>query len=155
MIKRFVFIGAAFVGVAFFVSYLGTGKKPELSVPKVPDISIPQSWRNLPAVFSEKETVESEYKVYKWQDEDGVWHFDEVPAGEYAEELMIEPVNTIDYSEGLPVVVETQDRSSQGSGQTPNPYSADGIQDLLKKAQDVQKVLDERAAQQQSALDDL
>lgn len=156
MIKSFVFIGLAFLVVGFFVSYFVTGKTPDLAIPSIPDLSVPESWKDLPTLFTEEEVIDSEYKAYKWQDEDGVWHFEQTaPEGKLAEELVIEPINTIDYAEVAPFATETPESPSRGANQSFNPYSSDGIQGLLEEAQNVQRVLDERAAEQQGALDGL
>lgn len=170
--KRFIMIGVAFAVLGVVMSNIMLGKKPTDVVPDVSaikNIEVPE----IPSVFSrltsfftragsdsnsggdlDSSRSDGAVSVYKWQDSDGNWHFDDKPQeGFAAEQVVIEVDNVLEME--MPKMPEPEPASSESDFELGSPYSPGAVKDLMDNARGVEGRLEEREAQQQQALDNL
>lgn len=112
--------------------------------------------------------------VYKWVDENGRTHFSEAPpVGEVAETMELKTNTNVMQAVKIPDQEEEEDNfggtiislgKSSGSksdpdkdnessdGELENPYSPEGIENLIDNAKNVSKMMNQRQKQQQQIL---
>lgn len=97
---------------------------------------------------------EPEKLFFKWKGPDGQTHFGDRPA---AGALNVEVIRGKDLS-GNTVAATQMPEPEAGQPQAstdtsmPNPYSPEGVKEIMDKAKNVQKLMDERMQQQQKAM---
>lgn len=99
--------------------------------------------------------------IYKWRDASGGIHFGERPP---AGALEVQALNSSDFDrvnvvaptkipEPEEVVAEQENDSSESV--MPNPYSPEGVKEIMDQAKDVKKQMEERMQQQQDLLKEI
>lgn len=97
-------------------------------------------------------TEKTRQQYQKWQDEKGVWHFgDSIPEGVATEVVSVDTaanvIRSIQLAKHKEQVQQDTEQSSNTSLPFPGTVSADKVGEMLNDAQNVQKLLDDRAAQ--------
>ncbi|SMF07382.1 protein of unknown function [Alteromonadaceae bacterium Bs31] len=137
------------VGLSNYGLYLTTGKTP------FANMSFSSLFANTSLDDLKPELPKGNDTAYKWTDENGLVHYSSEPPSdsETAKRLDVDPdVNMIQGIEP-----SSPAASAPQAPQTPqlsNPYSAEGIQQTLDKARNVQKILDERHEKQKKLMGD-
>lgn len=124
-------------------------------------------------------TTDRDVTVYKWVDENGHTHFGEKPpVGEVAETMELKTDSNIMQATKIPEQEQEQEdfggrvislgkssgsKSKSGSDsdtegdesefEFENPYTPEGLQNLIENAQNVGKMMDQRQKQQQNVID--
>ena len=163
-------------GVGSYSSYLLTGLWPwqTINLPSISDLSasgealldqVEQITPDLTVPASDSTTT-----VYKWRDKEGVWHYSntEPPQHSNAETLHLEtnvnvlpasetPATTSDSSQMIktPATAAKSDQKPTEDNSQPSLYSSEGIQKLMQDARNVQELMNNRAAEQQQAIDQM
>ncbi len=98
-------------------------------------------------------------KVYKWQDKNGQWHYSSTAPqnSQKAQQVTIKKnQNVIDSVKvELPAEPEQAQTTAKPVIKKPNPYSPSQVKETIDAAKNMQKMVDERAAQQKAVLDSL
>jgi hypothetical protein len=173
LLKKLIFklLGAAFImfGLSTYVGYLYTGQLPPLlsglhgvlPARGAAPAAAATNWTDIGSMQGTTETDEGGYQrvesgattFYKWQDAQGRWHFDQRKPPETvkaAQQTVSVPaigsVAPLSPKEALPSPQE--DATKPASGPAPestmaNPYSRDGVQQILDQARDVQRMMNE------------
>ena len=111
---------------------------------------------NISSVVTDKEVT-----YYRWVDENGQTHFSNTrPTGQQAEQKTLRPNTNVVQAVKVPVEEEESGgpsvfslgsskdgKSKDGDDETFNPYSPEGVQKLMDKAQDAAKMMDTRNKQ--------
>ena len=143
---KVVFVVLILFGLSNYGLYLTTGKTPfsNFSSP-LPNASLQDLKPELP---------KGNDTAYKWTDEKGVVHYSSEPPPDLAkaEKLDVDPDTNLIQGVEAPVA-PVQTATNQAPTLT-NPYSAEGIQQTLDKARNVQKILDERHKEQKKLMGD-
>lgn len=107
----------------------------------------------LGAVESESRSNDEPINAFKWQDEDGVWHFgDKAPEDSVAETVVIRQVQTME----LPAPVLPKQAQEAGSELPNGPVEyIDRSRKLLDEAKNVEAMLQEQDDQRRKALENL
>jgi hypothetical protein len=147
----------AVIGVSGYAGYLMTGKFPWQGL-KMPTLSTPDVKTILP-----KPAGEPPQLAYKWQDAQGSWHYsnEPPPEGITAQEIKLDKNRNVMAATPVPVEApEVEDKTPESGAEDkkeeqPFLYSPEGIKQVMDKARDVQKQMNERSAAQQEALENL
>lgn len=120
---------------------LGSGSaKPEVKLPS-----------NVKTVVTDKKV-----EVYKWRDKHGVMQFSNTPPrdGGDSDKVVLSPntnvIEAIDVPEPEPVVA-----SGPKVYSLKNPYTPDGMKELVNSSKDIQETMNQRQAEQEKMMDDL
>ncbi len=99
-------------------------------------------------------TTDKEVKMYKWVDSHGVLQFTQTPPPDGgAMEMTLKPdLNTMQAAK-MPVSDEPEAKPEAGLSASGNPYSVDGVQQILKQAGDVSKLMQQQQSNQQQTID--
>ncbi|MEM8984411.1 MAG: DUF4124 domain-containing protein [Pseudomonadota bacterium] len=105
--------------------------------------------QNLQAVGVD--SLSDDVEIYRWQDENGQWHFSEqAPAGIAAETMTIDPDTNMISLPALPEPVVAEEAADDGDGatiQTTPPEgipSAEDTRQLIEDVRNLQNVVNER-----------
>ncbi|MCW9013447.1 MAG: DUF4124 domain-containing protein [Gammaproteobacteria bacterium] len=95
--------------------------------------------------------------VYQWVDEHGQKHFSSTPPVGQAQvdTVKLSPDANVVKAIRVPEEEEEAKRGSQVTSVRKNPYSPEGVRDLMQDTKDVSNMMNERAAEQQKILDSL
>lgn len=150
------------VGFSSYAGYLTTGRLPwqhlKLGLPKVEN---PLKSVNVDSMIQSEGDTEA---IYKWQDQNGGWHYsnESPPEGTVFETIEVQPnaniVAAVKSPESPPTVAEqktTPKPAPESEDEDPSLYSPDGIKKLMDDAKNVQKQLDDRAKKQKEIIDQL
>lgn len=86
-------------------------------------------------------------EVYKWQDEEGVWHFSDSPVDlESAEQVHIGEVNVMDPWTPPAVTPEAKGASVNQTLPTGTSISTNQMQEMMDTVNNLQETIDERKA---------
>ena len=157
MIKKLLIKVGIIVGilVAAPYYYYGDGKMPdfvqdfgwggaESEEPKLPE--------NISNAVTDKEVT-----VYKWVDEKGIQHFGGTPPpGVVAEVKHLKPDQNI--MQAIKIPEEEEEEKASGPKVTnviKNPYSKEGVKEIIDDAKGVQEMLDKRFEDQQKMMDEI
>jgi len=101
-------------------------------------------------------TTDRDVEVYKWRDEQGVMHFGEAPPQQDSGVEKIElkaRLNVMKAVKAEEEVEEMGSRSDQVMGI--NPYSPQGVSDLMDQTRDLAKTLNKKQEDQKKMLDNM
>ena len=143
-----------FFGIANVLSYMSTGK-PIFSKD---DLFFWRNWQNPTATITPRINPSTTTEVYKWKDENGVTHYssEEPPAHLLSQKLAVNPnTNLIQGDRSEPEPEQAQQESKQEPTIQGPLYHPDTIKELTDKAKDVERLLQERAEQQEKILEGL
>lgn len=130
---------------------------------KLPDFSAP----SLPAMPRADSITDSagitggEVAIYEWYDSEGNVQFSNQPPPEGVEfkirqfdsdANVIQSVK-LPSAETASSVIETQQPENGGAAEAPSPYSPEGVKKMMDEAKNVEKLLNQRFQNQQSAID--
>ncbi|CCQ11166.1 putative orphan protein [Pseudoalteromonas luteoviolacea B = ATCC 29581] len=108
--------------------------------------------------FDAKSEIENTAKIYKWQDAQGVWHYSDRPHPTYQnEEVILDPnkITVIDAEDTAILQLESnlkqEPNDSDPIGIT--TISPESVEQLLKDANKVQKLMDDREKQLNEQID--
>ena len=155
MIKKLLIKVSIIVGILVAAPYYfyGGGKMPgflqnfewggaESEKPKLPE--------NISNAVTDKAVT-----VYKWVDENGVQHFGNTPPpGVVAEAKHLKPNQNI--MQAIKIPEEEEEEEASGPKVTniiKNPYSKEGVEELIDDAKGVQDMLNKRLEDQQKMMD--
>lgn len=126
---------------------------PDFSAPRLPD---------LPRVDSITDSVGGggEVAIYQWQDSEGNIQFtnEAPPEGVEYQIRHYDPNANVIQSVKLPAeetepkAGETEQPSTTGALETPSPYSPDGVKKMMEETRNIEKLLNQRFQDQQSAI---
>ena len=149
--KRPIFVMVILVAIAFAGPMLM--KKPD----GTPFLELP--WQKASDSVEQKSSgLSSQQSFYKWQDEDGTWHYSDTPRTQGNVETVTVNTNA-NLIQGLreekkkePEVIEEKKKSEVESPSIPLPMTVpmDKVSDMIKDAQNLQQVLDKRNEQMQN-----
>lgn len=171
MLKKLVFklLGAAFImfGLSTYVGYLYTGQLPPflsglqgvLPARGAAPAAGAANWTDIGSMQGKTETDEGGYRrvesgattFYKWQDAQGRWHFDQRKP---PETVKAAKQNVSVPAIGSVAPAPAQEQAAAKPTDEPvlaNPYSRDGVQQILDQARDVQRMMNERTRQTEAA----
>jgi hypothetical protein len=175
LFKKLVFklLGAAFImfGLSTYVGYLYTGQLPPFLsglqglLPARGAAPAPGSanWTDIGSMQGRTETDEGGYQrvesgettFYKWQDAQGRWHFDQRKPPESVKASQ-QNVSVPAIGSVAPAPAQEQAAAKLAPESSPdskmvNPYSRDGVQQILDQAREVQRMMNERTRQTEAA----
>jgi len=149
--KRPSFVMVSLVAIAFAGPMLM--KKPDCT----PCMELP--WQQaMDSVEEKTDGLTSQQSFYKWQDEDGSWHYSDTPRAQGNVETVTVNTNT-NLIQGLrgekkqaPEVVEEKEKPEAEAPSIPLPMTVpmDKVSDMIKDAQNLQQVLEKRNEQMQN-----
>ena len=157
MIKKLLIKVGLIVGILMAAPYyyFGGGDIPDFlqnfgwgggqaEKPKLPE--------NITNVVTDKAVT-----VYKWVDENGVQHFGSIPpAGVVAEVKHLKPDQNVIQAIKIPEVEEEETASGpKVTNIVKNPYSKEGVEELIDSAKGVQEMLDQRLEDQKKMMGDI
>ena len=153
--KRPIFVMVILVAIAFAGPMLM--KKPD----GTPFLELPWQQAMDQALDSAEEKADgltSQQSFYKWQDEDGSWHYSDTPRAQGNVETVTVNTNT-NLIQGLreekkqaPEVIEEKEKPEAQAPSIPLPMTVpmDKVSDMIKDAQNLQQVLEKRNEQMQN-----
>lgn len=150
LLKAGVTLGVMFIGYKFLI-----GGMSGMQLPGLDDMA-PDGLSELGDEISSK-VIQEDVTVYKWTDSQGVTHFGGTPPtgqGEYESKTIHANANTMN---ALKIPEEVEEEKARGSRITRvgSVYSPEGVKDVVTDAQDLQKMMDDRMAEQQELLNSL
>jgi len=106
-----------------------------------------------PENFSNAVT-EEKVSVYKWRDKNGVMQFSNTPpaSGAVAELIVLKPNSNIVQAVKIP---QQEAFTEEVNRSAPNPYSIQGMKQVMDDAKGVEQLLQNRHEQQQKMLNDI
>jgi hypothetical protein len=106
-----------------------------------------------PENFSNAVT-EEKVSVYKWRDKNGVMQFSNTPpaSGAVAELIVLNPNSNIVQAVKIP---QQEAFTEEVNSSAPNPYSIQGMKQVMDDAKGVEQLLQNRHEQQQKMLNDI
>lgn len=145
------------LGLAAYALYLLTGRLPQLP-PRAGAGGAANGSANLGTLAPMKTRDEGGYQVmqsggttvYKWRDADGRWHYgSRAPAqARQLQTLAIEPSPVTAAANVEPLQAAAEPSAAGFEKAVPaSPYSADGIKQLLERAEDVNRLMQQRNSQ--------
>ena len=95
--------------------------------------------------------------VYQWVDEHGQKHFSSTPpvGQKQVDTVKLSPDANVVQAIKLPEEEEEKPRRSQVTSVRSNPYSPEGVKELMQDTQELSNMMNERAAEQQKMLDSI
>lgn len=144
------------LGLSAYALYLLTGRLPQLP-PRGGAGGTANGPANLGTLEPMKTRDEDGYQVmqgdgatvYKWRDADGRWHYGSRAPAE-ARQLQALAIEPSPVTAAAPV--ESLQATAEPAVAIPaSPYSADGIKQLLERAEDVNRLMQQRNSQLQQA----
>ncbi len=168
LVLKMIMMSVIMVGLASYAGYLMTGQLP-FSLDSLSGFSKPDLSKTIDSVTPDIVTPSKLQRAYKWQDADGVWHYTNTPPPEgiAAKEMKINPNTNVIAGTKIPPEVleepaEEQPKSKiigkskkDKEDEVKNPYSPEGIKDLMEQARGVQEMMNERAEAQEKAFEQL
>lgn len=175
MIKKLIFkavlVAGIMLGLSSYAGYLMTGKLPFSFLKNIPG-DLRSSAQEKLSELKTLDTVKSrpteqgealgtgDATIYKWRDDEGVLHYtsEPPPQGAHSTVVKLDPnVNVLSAvkpakPEAQPAKPEKQEPPAEGLS---NPYTPEGVKDIMEKAKKTQQQMQERMEQQQKALQDL
>lgn len=150
-----------FIGLASYGSYLTTGQMPFFSIKTwnkvkytVANWAEALSPQNVVEQVQGESEQEPELVLFRWRDAEGGLHFGDAPPEDALELEMIRSSdlrpNTMPATEVL-----REEEIEEAEAEPVNPYTPEGVKEIMDKAKDAAKLLEQRQQQQQEALDQL
>ena len=146
LLKAGVTLGVLFIAYRFLVPGMGGFQLPDFAN------KASESLGNVSDAVTEPEEV----TVYQWTDEHGVTHFGGIPPtgqGAYETKEIRANANVLQRVK-TPQEEEEEKQASQVS-KVGNPYSPEGVKNLIDDAKDIQKQMDERKSATDEILNNL
>ncbi len=167
LLFKMIFVVVIMLAVPYFI--MGGGKMPDflggILDPSAKKAKLPE---NISSVVTDKDVT-----VYKWVDDQGRTHFSGIkPVGQDSEAKHLRPDTNI--VQAVKITEEEEEASSfgglislnkkdknkknkKGGGkiepyQMENPYTPEGMQNLIQGAQNIQGLMDQRSEAQQKAV---
>lgn len=135
------------LGLSAYVLYLLTGRLPQLPAKgAAPAGGLPEMGTLTPMETRDEgdyQVMESgETTVYKWQDEQGRWHYgSRAPAqAKQLQQMAIEPAP-------VTAVAPATTAAEQPSAMPASPYTADGVRQLMERAEEARRMMESRNSQ--------
>lgn len=155
LIVKIVFMVAFMVGLTSYMTYVQTGKSPfNFDDISAPDISLDAD--SIKGLLPSGGGGGSDKDVfYKWVDDDGLMQYTQVPPPEHIQAEVISLDPNMNVIQGVKPRVETPRKDRQIGKTEGSVYNPGNMKQLMDDAKNVQKVLDDRAAQQKTAIDGL
>ena len=102
-------------------------------------------------------TTDKKVQYYRWRDEHGVMQFTSTPPPDSQQAEMLELTPNISVSKVIdrPEQKDETTRSGPDVTTTSNPYSPDGMKDLLERASSLAEGINEKQGQQQQLMDQI
>ena len=126
----------------------GPDGKPIMTIDDwIPEV--PESAEKLAGNIADEVVPTEPTRVYKWQDEDGQWHFSNTPPNALASEEM-ELDGDINIMDPFEVPEEEEEVASGGMEMPSNPFmtaSPDQVEEMMETVNGLQGTLDDRAAE--------
>lgn len=145
LLKAGVALGVLFVAYRFFLPGMGGFQLPGMGDKAATGI------KDLGNAVVEKDVT-----VYQWTDEQGVTHFGGTPPtgqGSYEKKEIRANTNVMQAMKQAEEEEAPEERSR--IARIGKAYTPEGVKDLMQDAKDVQKQMEDRAAEQQKILDEL
>lgn len=97
---------------------------------------------------------EAEKVFFKWKTADGQTHFGDQPSAGAVDVVVIRGKDLRGNTVAATKIPEPQPETAEAPVDTSmsNPYTPEGVKEIMQKAKDVQKLMDERAQQQKDAM---
>lgn len=138
------------VGLAAYALYLMTGRLPQLPTKgAVPGSSLPGMGTLAPLQkrdAGDHQVMQGgDTTVYKWQDAQGRWYYgSRAPAeAKLLQQMSIEPAPVAAAAQPAAVTVAAEPASTLSA----NPYSADGVKQLMERAEEARRLMQQRNSQ--------
>ena len=107
-------------------------------------------------------TTDEPVRIYRWRDEHGILQLSNTkPKGVDAEEVVLKPnLSSMDPVKPLPEEASATETSEKASSATSspelsNPYTPDGMKQLVEQAGELKKVLGQQQADQEKQIDEM
>lgn len=159
-------LGIVLFGFSLYASYLYTGSLPDIGINRatelISDVSqTVTSWfrgvanTELSAV-PDSDAPSAPVGIYRWKDANGVVHYGDQPP---ESELQSERLNDINPNTNLvrlpkPRWADPEEKKAREDASVmPNPYSAEGVQEIFDKAKNARDQMNRRNKRQQEILD--
>ncbi len=100
--------------------------------------------------------VKQDVTIYQWTDAEGVTHYGGTPPtnqGAYEKKEIRANTNVVQAYKGQEE--DADDAAGPRIAKVGNPYSPEGIKDMINSSKDLQKQLNERTAEQEKMLQDM
>ena len=166
MLKKLIFkvIGAGFVlfGLSTYTGYLATGQLPSFVArlrslaSAAPDSSAAPGWSDIGALRQQSTDDKAGYQVlqggrttiYKWQDVQGHWQYGErAPLNQAATRMDV--VTPAAAPTSQPTAAAAPQAAKDAAPVLINPYSADGVQQIMEKAREARQLMNEHNRRQE------
>lgn len=161
-----IMIVVVMLGLSSYAGYLMTGRLPWSHLPRLtkPDLKLP-ALPELPELSASPGGGEV-LPVYKWRNEEGVWHYttDLPPEGVDYQIIDLDPgANSVEGWSDMHRRAAARREADAGQTQPSRPtgekdpalYSPSGVKKLFDDAREVRDRLEQRGQEQQEALDGL
>ena len=101
--------------------------------------------------------TDEKVQVYKWRDKNGVMQFSNTPppAESNAEQIVLDPNSNVVQAVKVPVKKEVPAHKPATTAKASSPYSIKGMKKTIDGAKGVEKLLQQRDAEQQKLLDNI
>lgn len=161
LLLKAVMFGFVMFGLSTYAGYLMTGRLPpfidkfrEFLPTSASRVAGQPSWNNLDALSHKATAQPKNYEVmqsgktliYKWQDASGHWQYGErAPSNGAATKIEVAAGSAISSSSNSAPEHSTQEPTS-GTADHPemmNPYSPEGVKQLIEKAHAVQNMMNQ------------
>ena len=100
-------------------------------------------------------TTDKDVEVYKWRDERGVMHFGEAPPESNVAVEKIELKNNQNVMKPIALKEKSTDESDIASGEMANPYSPEGMGQMITQTKALTETLNKQQAEKGMMLDGL
>ena len=101
--------------------------------------------------------TDEKVQVYKWRDKNGVVQFSNTPPSSEsnAERIVLDPSSNVVQAVKVPVKKEVPAHKPAATAKASSPYSIKGMKKTIDGAKGVEKLLQQRDAEQQKLLDNI
>ncbi len=157
LILKTAMYGVVMFGLSTYAGYLMTGHMPAymahlkslLAEPGSPS-HVQPSWSDIGRLEHTAKSASEGYEImqggrtviYKWQDSQGHWQYGErAPSNNIATKIEIATSPVTSSSPGEPTDAETQTQERIDRSALINPYSPEGVKQIMDKAHEVQRAM--------------
>jgi hypothetical protein len=158
LLLKAVMFGFVMFGLSLYAGYLVTGRLPPFIerfrgfLPESRAAGVQPNWSNIGALKHKTTAQDGNYEVvqggktviYKWQDANGHWQYGErAPAtgAHVTRQEIVIPATRVPVAKAA-----THESATNSNAENPglvNPYSPDGVKQIMDKAHDVQRMMNQ------------
>ena len=151
LIFKVVVMTAVFIGISNYILYVQTGKSPFDMASFMAGGSSDDSQAAMDKLLGKPAKPVKE-EVYTWKDENGVTHFSKTKPLHMEEAEKLEVGENTNIMQSVPVNREKEAPKTKVNTENIG-YSPSNVQNLMKDAQNIEKLLQERYEEQTKAID--